>query len=80
MIAVTPRAAEVLRVAVEAARRFDPHARIRLRREGERVAFEFTDGPHDGDATVDIDGVPLIVEAGLDGTVDAGEHNVLTML
>ena len=80
MIRFTDRAREVLLAAERAAQRFDPNARVRLRRtDGGEVAFDLADqsGPHD--EVVDGDGFEVIVERGIQGTVDAGEHGVLTL-
>lgn len=82
MITCTPRAAELLRTADAAARRFNPDARIRLVAEQGSVRFELADGPQAGDEVVDHDaGFTLLVEAGLDGIVDVAEpHDRLVLL
>jgi hypothetical protein len=80
MIRFTERAREVLAAAEHAARRFDPDARVRLRRTADGgVTFELTDAAGPGDEVVDAEGSSLIVERGLEGTVDAGEHDVLRL-
>jgi Fe-S cluster assembly iron-binding protein IscA len=80
MIRFTERAQEVLEAAERAARRFDPNARVRLRRDGEgTVVFDLTNGAGPDDEVVDGNGFEVVVERGLDGLVDAGEHNVLTL-
>ena len=78
MITFTDRAREVLAAAERAARRFDPDARVRLHRTAEGgVAFELTDGVGPDDQVIEADGFALVVEQGLEGTVDAGDHNTL---
>ena len=80
MIRFTERAREVLVAAERAAHRFDPEARVRLRRTPEGgVAFELTEGVGPGDEVVDAEGFSLVVERGLEGTVDAGDHNILSL-
>jgi hypothetical protein len=79
MISFTERALEVLHAATSAAARFDPNARVRVCRNGEGVVFELTDAPGPDDVPVDAEGVVVLVEGGLSGTVDAGEHNELVL-
>lgn len=79
MIAFTDRALEVLHAADAGARRFNPDARIRVRRAGAGVSFELTDEAAPTDEVVDAGGCAVLVEAGLAGTVDAGEHGVLIL-
>jgi hypothetical protein len=76
-IGLTQRAREVLWRASEAARRFDPSARIRLRSDGGEVRFTLADESAPDEDEVEVDGVVLLVERGLDGVVDAGEHDRL---
>lgn len=70
---------EVLRAADAGARRFNADARIRVRRAGAGVAFELTDEAAPSDDVVDAGGCEVLVERGLAGTVDAGEHGMLTL-
>jgi Fe-S cluster assembly iron-binding protein IscA len=79
VIEFTQRAVEVLRAADAGARRFNPDARIRVRRAGAGVTFELTDEASSSDEVVDAGGCAVLVERGLAGTVDAGEHGVLTL-
>jgi hypothetical protein len=80
VIRFTERAREVLAAAEQAARRFDPEARVRLRRTPEGgVTFELTDAAGPGDEVVDGEGFSLVVERGLEGTVDAADHDVLRL-
>jgi hypothetical protein len=76
---LTDRAREALAAADAAARRFNPDARVRLRRGPGGLVSDLADGPAEGESILDLDGLTLVVEDGLDGTVDAGEHNVLTL-
>jgi hypothetical protein len=81
VIAFSDWAVDILRRSDEAARRFNPDARIRLRREGERgVRFELTDEQEPTDTVVDDLGFTLLVEVGLEGTVDVVEpHDQLIL-
>ncbi len=73
MIEVTAWAADILRRTTEAARRLNPAATVRLQRSPEGVAFVLTDERPEGDELVRGEGFELLVEAGLDGTVDVVE-------
>ena len=72
----------LLRTADEAARRFDPSARIRLVPEGAGVRFELADEPGPDDTIIDHEeGFSLIVGPGLAGTVDVAEpHDSLVLI
>ena len=80
MLALTSRAAEALRTADAAARRFNPDARLRLRVDGGAVTADLVAGPAAGESAVTVDGIDLVVPDGLEGTVDAGEHNAFTLV
>ena len=69
MIEFTPRAAEILRRSLEAARRFNPDARIRVFRKGGGVEFALAEGPEAGDREVEGPGFQVLVEADIDGVV-----------
>jgi hypothetical protein len=69
MIEFTPRAAEILRRSTEAARRFNPGARIRLSRKGGGVAFALAEGPKPGDVEIEGDGFEVLVGDEIDGVV-----------
>lgn len=79
MLRLTDRAREALVAADAAARRFNPDARVRLRRGPGGLVSDLTDGPDGGESVVDLEGLELVIQDGLEGTVDAGEHNVLTL-
>ena len=68
-------AAPALAQSLAAARRFNPEVRIRLAREGAGVRFEFTDRAAPGDTEVACEDAELLVEAGLHGMLDTGDHN-----
>jgi hypothetical protein len=79
-IEFTEWAAEILGKAQTAAARFNPDARIRLARTGSGVEALLTDQPAPDDQQVQIGGMTLYVEAGLEGLVDCQEpHDVLVL-
>lgn len=74
MITFTDRAIDLLARADTAARRFNPDARVRLSRDGDVVRFELTDEPGSDDQVVaHAKGFTVLVQAGLEGTVDVVE-------
>ncbi len=73
MIEVTDWAREILRRSSEAARRFNPDAKVRLARVSGVVQAALTDAPSPDDQTLDGGGITIYVEAGLDGLVDIEE-------
>ena len=79
MLTFTDRAAEALSTFHAAAARWDPGARLRLVRHGAELRPEFTDGAADGDVEVAVGAITVLVPPGVEGRVDAGEHNVLTV-
>ncbi|HTG47327.1 MAG TPA: hypothetical protein VK646_06705 [Actinomycetota bacterium] len=79
MLRLTDRAREALLASQSAARRFDPSAHVRLLRVGGRLRTELVDAAEPGDEVVHLDGLDLFVQAGIVGTVDAAEHNELTL-
>jgi hypothetical protein len=79
-IAFTDWATDILRRTHEAARRFNPEATVRLHRSERGVAFDLIDERTDGDELVGGEGFELLVEAGLEGTVDVIEpHDQLIL-
>jgi hypothetical protein len=72
---------EVLVRARTAAARFDPEVKIRIGSDGAgSVVFELADQPEDGDSSIVLpEGVILLVQSGLVGVVDAGEHDTLVL-
>jgi hypothetical protein len=80
VIELTPRAHQALAAADAAARRFNPEARVRLAYDQRGIRSELVEEPQPGDTLIEIGGLPLFVESGLAGTVDAGDHNELTLI
>jgi hypothetical protein len=80
VIEVTEWARDILTRAQEAARRFDPQARIRLARIDGGVQAVLTDRPQPRDRQVEVGDMTLLVEDGLDGLVDVEEpHDRLVL-
>ena len=80
MIEFTPRAAEILRRSLEAARRFNPGARIRLSRKGHGVEFALAEGPAPGDREIEGEGFHVLAEADIEGVVAVVEpHDQLVV-
>jgi len=79
MLRLTARAAEALRAADAAARRFNPEARVRLRRAAAGVAADLTDAPAPGESAVTLEGIDLILADDLEGTIDADDHNAFSL-
>ena len=80
MIEFTPRAAEILRRSVEAARRFNPDATIRVFRKGGGVEFALAEGPEPGDRRVQGDGFDVLAGEDLEGVVAVVEpHDQLVV-
>jgi hypothetical protein len=77
----TDWAVDILSRADTAARRFNPDVRVRLVRDGGGVRFELTDEAGPSDRLVDHpSGFSLLVEDGLEGTVDVIEpHDQLIL-
>jgi hypothetical protein len=48
-------------------------------RHGAELRPEFTDAEADGDVEVAVGTITVLVPADVEGRVDAGEHNVLTV-
>lgn len=73
MIAFTDWANEILGRTWQASRRFNPEAMVRMQRAAGGVEFVLTDERSPADLLVAGDGFELLVEAGLEGTVDVVE-------
>jgi hypothetical protein len=79
-IVFTEWATDILQRTHTAARRFNPEATVWLQRRGDGVSFELTDERPAGDELVTGDGFELLVEPGLEGTVDVVEpHDQLIL-
>jgi hypothetical protein len=72
-IQLTEWAREILQRSSEAARRFNPDAKVRLARVSGTVQAVLTDAPSPDDQPVDVGGATVYVEAGLEGLVDIEE-------
>lgn len=73
MIEFTDWAVEILQRTWQAARRFNPEAAVRMQRTARGVEFVLTDERVETDELVPEDGFELLVETGLEGTVDVVE-------
>jgi hypothetical protein len=80
MVTLTERARAALRGSLEAARRFDPDAHLRVVRVEGVVRAVLAEAPDPNDLALDIGGMTIGVEPGIDGTLDAGEHNELAVV
>lgn len=80
MLTLTDRARDALVAADAAARRFNPEARVRLRTAAAGLVADLADEAGPGEVLVELGGLELIVQSDLEGTVDAGEHNVLALV
>ena len=79
MLTFTDRAADALSTFHAAAARWDPSARLRLVAHGAELRPEFTDEASDGEVEVAVGTITVLVPEFVQGRVDAGEHNVLTV-
>jgi hypothetical protein len=80
VIELTDWARDILTKSHQAATRFNPDAKIRLARVGGSVQAVLTDSPAAQDEVVDVDGIPVYVESGLEGLVDIEEpHDRLVL-
>ncbi len=79
-IQFTEWAREILEKSDEAARRFNPDAKIRLARVGGAVQAVLTDEPETNDLPVEVGPATIYVQAGLEGLVDIEEpHDRLVL-
>jgi hypothetical protein len=80
MIEFTEWAREILEKSDQAARRFNPDARVRLARIRGAVQAQLTDEPKPEDQRVEIGPATVYLEAGLEGLVDVEEpHDRLVL-
>jgi Fe-S cluster assembly iron-binding protein IscA len=77
MLTFTDRAAEALATFQTAAARWNPDVRIRLVAAGTELRPELAEAPQDDDVPVAVGALTVFVPSGVDGVVDAGEHNAL---
>jgi hypothetical protein len=73
VIEFTDWAKEILERSEQAARRFNPDAKVRLARVGGTVQAVLTDQPAAEDRLVELGDAAVYVEAGLEGLVDVEE-------
>lgn len=79
-IEFTDWAREILEKSDQAARRFNPDAKIRLARVGGAVQAVLTDEPETDDERVEVGPATIYVQAGLQGLVDVEEpHDRLVL-
>ena len=80
MIEFTAWASDILHRADAAARRFNPDANIRLARTAGSVEAVLTDAPGADDQVIELEGMTLYVERGIEGLVDVEEpHDRLVL-
>jgi hypothetical protein len=80
MIEFTDWAREILEKSDQAARRFNPDARVRLARIGGAVQAQLTDEPKPRDQQIEVGPATIYVEEGLEGLVDIEEpHDQLVL-
>jgi hypothetical protein len=80
MVEFTQWALDILGRSHEAARRFNPDATVRVFRRDGQVRFELTDEPEPGDRVVEREGFVLLVQEGIEGTIDVVEpHDQLIL-
>jgi hypothetical protein len=79
VLTFTDRAADALTTFHTAAARWNPDVRLRLVPVGSELRPELTDEPRGDDVELALGSITLLVPPGVDGVVDAGEHNVLTV-
>ncbi len=77
MLTFTDRATEALTMFHAAAARWNPSVRLRLIRVGSELRPELADGPSPDDVELALGPITVLVPPGVNGVVDAGEHNVL---
>jgi hypothetical protein len=75
----TDRATEALTMFHAAAVRWNPSVRLRLIRVGSELRPELADEPSPDDVELALGLITVLVPPGVNGVVDAGEHNVLTV-
>ncbi len=80
MLTFTHRAEDALATFHAAAVRWNPDVCLRLARSGTQLQPQMVEGPEPGDEQRSVGALTVYVEPGLDGTVDAGDHNILTLV
>ena len=77
MLTFTDRATAALETFHSAAARWNPDVVLRLVRVGTELRPELAVDRVAGDVELTVGELTVLVPAGVDGVVDAGEHNVL---
>lgn len=78
MLEISESAAEILERAYEAAQRFNPDARVRIYRIGNRVETGFADSVGPEEEVIEHEGMILFVEKGIEGVLEVSlEHDRL---
>jgi hypothetical protein len=80
MVTLTDRARDALLGSLAAALRFDPNACLRVVRRDGALRVVFAEAPDPGDQVVSLGETSIGFEAGITGTIDAGEHNALAVV
>jgi hypothetical protein len=79
VLTFSERATDALITFHAAAVRWNPDARLRLVRQGSELRPELVEAPATEDVEVPVGAITVFVPGGVEGRVDAGEHNVLTV-
>jgi hypothetical protein len=79
VLTFTDRAADALTTFHTAAARWNPGVRLRLVHVGAELRPELADEASPDDVEVALGSITVLVPSGVDGVVDAGDHNVLTV-
>jgi hypothetical protein len=80
LIEFTDWAVQILQRSHQAARRFNPHATVRVFRKGSGVEFALVEGAEPGDQVIERGDFTLFVEKGIEGTIDVVEpHDQLVL-
>ena len=80
VVEFTQWAIDILRRSHDAARRFNPDATVRVFRSDGGVRFVLTDEPQPNDRRIEHEGFVLLVEEGIEGTIDVVEpHDQLIL-
>lgn len=80
MLTISEAATEVLKRAYQASIRFNPNAKVRVFRRGDVIETGFADEPLPGDLVIEHGGITIIVEEGIEGTLDvSSEHDRLVL-
>jgi hypothetical protein len=79
VLTFTDRATEALALFHTAASRWNPDVQIRLVPDGAELKPLLADVPQEGDVATAVGAITVYVPPGVDGVVDAGDHNVLSI-